>query len=43
MAYNEFLADRVRHSLRESQAGFEEKKMFGGICFLLMKKCASES
>lgn len=38
MAYNEFLADRVRHALKENQAGFEEKKMFGGLCFLVDDK-----
>ncbi|GAB4150170.1 MAG: TfoX/Sxy family protein [Planctomycetaceae bacterium] len=34
MAYNETLADRVRTRLNK-QKGFSEKKMFGGICFLL--------
>ena len=38
MAYSEYLADRVRHSLRENQAAFEEKKMFGGVCFLVDEK-----
>ncbi len=38
MAYNEFLADRVRGSLKEYNSHFEEKKMFGGICFLVDDK-----
>jgi len=34
MAYDSGLAQRVREILEEKQ-GFKEKKMFGGICFLL--------
>ena len=34
MAYDEGLAQRVR-LLLEGKAGFDEKKMFGGVCFLL--------
>ncbi len=34
MAYDEDLADRVR-ALLKRRKGFSEKKMFGGICFLL--------
>jgi TfoX/Sxy family transcriptional regulator of competence genes len=34
MAYDGGLAQRVREVLDE-QPGFDEKKMFGGICFLL--------
>lgn len=34
MAYDEGLAQRVRELLEE-HPGFNEKKMFGGICFLL--------
>ena len=37
MAYNEELADRVRYALRERD-GISEKKMFGGICFLINGK-----
>lgn len=29
MACSEFLADRVRGSLKDNQTTFEEKKMFG--------------
>lgn len=34
MAYDKSLADRVRLALLARQ-GFEEKKMFGGLCFML--------
>lgn len=34
MAYDEDLAQRVRTSLG-ARSGFTEKKMFGGLCFLL--------
>ena len=34
MAYGEGLAQRVR-VLLEEKPGFAEKKMFGGVCFLL--------
>lgn len=34
MTYDEELADRVR-ALLKRRKGFSEKKMFGGICFLL--------
>jgi TfoX/Sxy family transcriptional regulator of competence genes len=34
MAYDEGLAQRVRERL-ESRGGYGEKKMFGGLCFLL--------
>ena len=33
MAYNEELAERIRLAL--STLPFEEKKMFGGVCFML--------
>src|SRR5680860_355726 len=38
MAYNEYLADRVRGSLKENHSTFEEKKMFGGVCFMVDEK-----
>jgi len=38
MAYSEFLADRVRDSLKGLNTIFEEKKMFGGMCFLVDEK-----
>jgi TfoX/Sxy family transcriptional regulator of competence genes len=34
MAYDEDLADRVR-ALHETEAGFSERKMFGGVAFML--------
>jgi len=34
MAYDEKLAERVREQLSPT-AGISEKKMFGGLCFLL--------
>lgn len=34
MAYDEGLAERVREILEE-EPGFDEKRMFGGLCFLL--------
>jgi TfoX/Sxy family transcriptional regulator of competence genes len=34
MAYDEGLAQRVREIVEE-EPGFDEKNMFGGICFLL--------
>jgi hypothetical protein len=34
MPYDDGLAQRVRELLEE-EPGFDEKKMFGGICFLL--------
>jgi TfoX/Sxy family transcriptional regulator of competence genes len=41
MAYNEFLADRVRSTFKENRIGFEQKKMFGGLCFFVDEKmCA---
>ncbi len=34
MAYNEQLADRAREIIALSQNNVEEKKMFGGLCFM---------
>lgn len=34
MAYDEGLAQRIREALEE-QPGLTEKKMFGGLCFLI--------
>jgi TfoX/Sxy family transcriptional regulator of competence genes len=34
MAYDEQLADRVREEL-QADPGFSERKMFGGLCFML--------
>jgi TfoX/Sxy family transcriptional regulator of competence genes len=38
MAFNEFLADRIRQILVERNADFFEKKMFGGLCFMVDNK-----
>ncbi|MBI1308004.1 MAG: RNA methyltransferase [Bacteroidetes bacterium] len=38
MAYNEYLADRVRQNLKEKHVAFEEKKMMGGLCILVDDK-----
>lgn len=38
MAYDEFLADRVRQALNEKKTSFEEKKMMGGLCFMVAGK-----
>lgn len=38
MAYDEFLADRVRAAFKEQQTDFQEKKMFGGLCFMVDDK-----
>lgn len=38
MAYNEFLADRIRGSLKGLNATFYEKKMFGGLTFMVDDK-----
>ena len=38
MAYNEFLADRVRNILHPYAEEIEEKKMMGGLTFMLKSK-----
>lgn len=38
MAYDEFLADRVRQVLNDKKTTFEEKKMMGGLCFMVDNK-----
>lgn len=38
MAYNEKLADRVREIIAASHKNIEEKKMFGGLCFMVNDK-----
>lgn len=40
MAYDDGLAQRVREILEE-EPGFDEKKMFGGLCFLLFGNMVS--
>ena len=42
MAYNEFLADRIRTVLRDKKVSVDEKKMMGGLCFMVDDKmCVS--
>ena len=38
MAYNEKMADRVREMISLSTKNIEEKKMFGGLCFMANDK-----
>jgi TfoX/Sxy family transcriptional regulator of competence genes len=38
MSYNEKLADRIREIIAETHDRVEEKKMFGGLCFMVNDK-----
>ena len=38
MTFDEYLADRIRNTLKTRQVVFEEKLMFGGICFMIDDK-----
>ena len=38
MSYNEKLADRTREIISRSHKNVEEKKMFGGLCFMVNGK-----
>lgn len=38
MAYDELLADRVRQQLKSKSIESEEKKMMGGLCFMVDDK-----
>ncbi len=38
MAFNEKLADRVREIFEQTDMNVEEKKMFGGLCFMVNDK-----
>ncbi len=38
MAYNEKLADRTRELIAAHHSNVEEKKMFGGLCFMVNDK-----
>ena len=38
MAYNEKLADRIREIIAATHKNVEEKKMFGGLCFMVNDK-----
>lgn len=38
MAFNELLADRTREIIARTETNVEEKKMFGGLCFMVNDK-----
>ncbi|NET33418.1 MAG: TfoX/Sxy family protein [Cyanothece sp. SIO1E1] len=38
MAYNLHLADRITYNLTSRGISFEEKKMFGGLCYMVDDK-----
>ncbi len=38
MAFNEQLADRVREIIAETHKNVDEKRMFGGLCFMVNDK-----
>lgn len=38
MAYNEKIADRTREIIAKTHKKVEEKKMFGGLCFMVNAK-----
>ena len=38
MAYNEFLADRIKQSLEQKKVQFVDKKMMGGLCYMVDDK-----
>lgn len=38
MAYNQKLADRTREIISQTHKNVEEKKMFGGLCFMVNDK-----
>ena len=38
MAYDEYLADRIRKIFKEKHTSFIEKQMMGGLCFMVDDK-----
>ncbi|MEX0273401.1 MAG: TfoX/Sxy family protein [Flavobacteriaceae bacterium] len=38
MAYDDYLADRIKNTLKERKVAFQEKKMMGGLCFMVDDK-----
>ena len=38
MAFNEFLGDRIRQILTDKSVHYFEKRMFGGLCFMVDDK-----
>ncbi|MBL4594610.1 MAG: TfoX/Sxy family protein [Flavobacteriales bacterium] len=38
MAYDEYLADRVKNVFNDKRVSFEARKMLGGLCFMVDNK-----
>ena len=38
MAYDEYLADRIKNVFNEKRISFEARKMMGGLCFMVDNK-----
>lgn len=38
MPYDEYMADRIRKSFQDQNTGYTEKRMFGGLCFMVNDK-----
>jgi len=38
MAYDEYLSERINRILKEKKVKFLEKKMFGGLCYMVNDK-----
>ena len=38
MAYDEYLADRIKNVFNEKRISFEARKMMGGLCFMVDDK-----
>ncbi len=38
MAYNEYIADRIRQCLQRKIYDYQEKRMMGGLCFMVDDK-----
>jgi len=38
MPFSQLLADRIRHVFEEKKVHYEEKKMMGGLCFMVDSK-----
>lgn len=38
MAYDEYLSDRLRAALQDRKISFDERKMMGGICYMVDDK-----
>jgi len=38
MAYDQYLAERIQQILKDKGIHFEEKRMFGGLCYMVDEK-----